>query len=485
MLFIKADRAGNRLKCIKTDHYLDLQAMTTSLENSKHPFFIGIAGVGMSAIAQYLQGTGMQVSGSDRFFNEGKAGDIKAKLEAEGIQCFLQNGEGITADTDLVVVSTAIEDTVAEVKKAKESGIPIVHRSAVLSWIAAGKKTIAIGGTSGKSTTTGMLFHIMQGAGKDPSVISGAGLVDLIKKGKIGNAFVGRGEWLIIEADESDGSIVNYRPEIGVLLNIEKDHKELDELIRVFELFRNNSRHFSVNRSNEYSRKLSADPRNDFSMDGRDAAAGFRATAFRQEGFEISFRINGEAFELNILGRHNMENAVAAAAAASLAGVSIADAAEQLRSYQGIYRRAQVLGQKNGVWIIDDFAHNPVKCAAAIRACQPVSAKVVAWFQPHGYTPTKFLRKEFVHEIAQALRDQDEIWMSEIFYAGGTAVKDISALDLINDIKALGKNAYFVEDRNLFLTQARSHLPAGTTLLLMGARDPSLEQFGKNVFGQL
>jgi UDP-N-acetylmuramate--alanine ligase len=459
--------------------------MISSLENIKKPFFIGVAGAGMSAIAQYLQGTGLQVSGSDRFFNDGKAGDIKAKLEAEGIQCFFQNGEGITSDTDLVVVSTAIEDTVIEVKKAKEMGIPIIRRSELLALIAATKKTIAIGGTSGKSTTTGMLFDIMRHAGKEPSVISGAGLVDLIKKDKIGNAFVGTGEWLIIEADESDGSIVQYRPEIGVLLNVEKDHKELDELVSIFEIFRDNSRYFSVNRSNEYSRKLSVNVKNDFCVDGSDQEAGFQATAFHQNGFHISFNINGQNFELNILGRHNMENAVAATAAAALAGVSLADAAAALQKYEGIYRRTQVLGQKKGVWVVDDFAHNPVKCAAAITACQPVSGKVVAWFQPHGYTPTKFLRKEFVSEITHALREQDEIWMSEIFYAGGTAIKDISALDLINDIKALGKNAYFIEDRNLFLKEARNHLDAGTTLLLMGARDPSLEQFGKDIYDQL
>jgi UDP-N-acetylmuramate--alanine ligase len=459
--------------------------MVTSLENIRHPFFVGIAGAGMSAIAQYLQGTGVQVAGSDRFFDEGKAGDIKEKLEAEGIKCFLQNGEGITYDTDLVVVSTAIEDTVIEVRKAKELGIPIIRRSELLALIAATKKTIAIGGTSGKSTTTGMLFDIMQHAGKSPSVISGAGLVELIKKGKIGNAFVGRGEWLIIEADESDGSIVQYRPEIGVLLNVEKDHKELDELMKVFEIFRDNSKYFSVNRSNSYSRKLSVDAKNDFSVDDGEKEAGIRATDFVQKGFHISFKVNGHHFELNILGRHNMENAVAATSAAALAGVSLADASEALRNYEGIYRRAQVLGKKDGVWVVDDFAHNPVKCAAAIAACQPVSEKVVAWFQPHGYTPTKFLRKEFVLEISSALRDQDEIWMSEIFYAGGTAVKDISALDLINDIKALGKNAYFVEDRNQFLSEARPHLNTGTTLLLMGARDPSLEQFSKDVYNKL
>ncbi len=459
--------------------------MITNIEGIRNPFFIGIAGAGMSAIAQYLQGTGLRVSGSDRFFNEGKAGDIKQKLEAEGIRCFLQNGDGITTETDLVVVSTAIEDTVEEVKKAKELGIPIIRRSELLALIATTKKTIAIGGTSGKSTTTGMLFDILKQAGKDPSVISGAGLVNLIKKGRIGNAFVGKGDWLIIEADESDGSIVQYHPEIGVLLNIEKDHKELDELIRIFEIFKQNSRLFSVNRSNTHALKLSADPRNDFSIGNTDPEAGFQATGFRQNGFHISFRVNGQDFELNILGRHNMENAVAATAAAAVAGVSLADAAAALRQYQGIYRRAQVLGEKSGVWVVDDFAHNPAKCAAAITACHDVADKVVAWFQPHGYTPTKFLRKEFVREIAAALRQQDEIWMSEIFYAGGTATKDISALDLINDIRALGKNAYFVENRDQFLQEAKDHLTAGTVLLLMGARDPSLEQFARSLYEQL
>ncbi|MCH5600707.1 Mur ligase domain-containing protein [Niabella ginsengisoli] len=153
-------------------------------KNIKSPFFIGVAGAGMSAIAQYLQGSGMAVSGSDRFFNEGKAGDIKEKLEAEGIQCYLQDGSGITSATDLVVASTAIEDTVIEIKKAKELGIPIIKRSELLSLIAASKKTIAVGGTSGKSTTTAMLFDIMTYAGLSPSIISGAGLVSLIKKEK-------------------------------------------------------------------------------------------------------------------------------------------------------------------------------------------------------------------------------------------------------------------------------------------------------------
>ena len=135
--------------------------------------------------------------------------------------------------------------------------------------------------------------------------------------------------------------------------------------------------------------------------------------------------------------------------------------------------------------MIDDYAHNPVKCAAAIQACQPVASKVIAWFQPHGYKPTKFLREDFVKEIAGALRPQDEIWMSEIFYAGGTATKDISANDLINDLKALGKAAFFVEKRSDFLTAVRPHLTGDSVLLLMAARDPSLEQFANETWRNL
>jgi len=463
--------------------------MISSISDFKQPFFIGIAGAGMSAIAQYLSGTGKKVAGSDRFFQPGVFNDTKNKLEAEGISCYVQNGEGITSDTDLIVVSTAVEDSVPEVQKAKQLNIPIIKRSELLAIIAASKKTIAVGGTSGKSTTSAMLFDILEQAGMGPGIISGAGLVSLIKQGKIGNAKVGTGDWLVIEADESDGSIVQYKPEIGLLLNIDKDHQEIETLKDIFTTFRNNSRQFIVNQSHALTQALSQNAALDFviadSIPGSSPAIGFIASGFSQQGFVSNFTINTISFTLQLAGRHNMENAVAATAAAVLAGASVESAAKALFAYEGIYRRNQVLGQKGGVWLVDDFAHNPVKCAAAISSCQPVAGKVIAWFQPHGYGPTRFLRNDFVEEIAKALRPQDEIWMSEIFYAGGTAVKNISANDLITDLKALGKNAFFVEDRNELLDTVRSHFTGDTVLLLMGARDPSLETFAKEVWEKL
>jgi UDP-N-acetylmuramate--alanine ligase len=455
-----------------------------SLTDINNIFFIGIAGSGMSALAQFLAGSKKNVSGSDRYFTADIENETRLKLELAGIKCFAQNGEGITENIELIIVSTAVEDTVPEVRKGKELGIPVIKRSDLLAMIAATKRTIAVGGTSGKSTTGGMLFQILETAGYEPGIISGAGLVSIIKEGKIGNAKVGKGEWLIIEADESDGSIVKYKPEIGLLLNIDKDHQEIDELMDIFKTFKQNSTgSFIVNRSNKLSATLSSNKENDFSSD--DNEAGFTAKNLRQNGMNINFTINEISFHLHTIGKHNMENALAATAVAGIIGISLEQSAKGLAMYEGIYRRHQLLGEKKGIKVIDDYAHNPAKCAASIRACQPISPKVIAWFQPHGYGPTRFLKNDFVKEIAAALRPEDEIWMSEIFYAGGTAVKDISANDLIEEIKATGKNAFFVEERKNLLAKMSTHFTDDCVLLLMGARDPELESFGKNIFKEL
>lgn len=458
--------------------------MITSVADIRNPFFIGIAGAGMSAIALYLQGIGCNVSGSDRFFSEGGASEIKEKLENQGIHCYPQNGTGLSAVNDCVIVSTAIEDTVEEVVLAKKIGIPILKRSGLLALIAKSKKTIAVGGTSGKSTTAAMLFDILETAGLQPGIISGAGLVKLIEKGLLGNAVVGNGDWLVIEADESDGSITQYEPEIGLLLNVDKDHKEIDELLNIFQIFQQNSRRFIVNRHNHLSKSLSVNANADFSTDENDGA-GIWAFGFQQQGFQIQFKVGAVNFEIPIIGRHNMENALAAVAVAAQIGIPMETCSTALKNYKGIYRRMQVLGHKNGVWVIDDFAHNPVKCAAAIEACKPVAAKVIAWLQPHGYGPTRFLKNDYIAALTATLRPEDEIWMSEIFYAGGTAVKNISAGDLIEGVVANGKKAFFVENRNDLLQALRPHLTEGTVLLMMGARDPSLQEFIKELYNNL
>lgn len=450
----------------------------------KNYFFVGIAGSGMSAVAQYLKAAGNNVAGSDRQFSSCESNTIKQSLVAEGIVCFPQDGSGINELTDIVVVSTAIEDNVPEVISAKRLHKKIIKRSELLAGIALEKKTIAVGGTSGKSTTTAMLFDIFHHAGMKPSIIGGAGLTRLIREGKIGNAAFGEGEWLILEADESDGSIVQYQPEIGLLLNVDKDHQEIDILMDLFAIFKKNSKFFIVNLSHPLSAQLSDGAAFDYSYTD-NLTQTIAATDFHQEEGSIFFTVQGISFSIKILGKHNMENALAAIAVSSSVGIDLQIVSNALKNYEGIYRRHQVYGTKNGITLIDDFAHNPVKCARSIEACLQVSNKLIAWFQPHGYGPTKFLRHDFIDEISKVLRPHDEIWMSEIYYAGGTAIKDISANDLIDGLKQKGILAFFVSERADLLNNMRSHFSESTTLLLMGARDPSLGAFANSIWHQL
>ena len=306
------------------------------INNYNNYFFIGVAGTGMSAIAQYLVGIGKTVSGSDRQFKLTEKQEIEKQLNAEGIKTFSQDGIGITKETEVFVVSTAIEESNVEYQKALQLKIPIVHRADLLAAICRTKRTVAVSGTSGKSTTAAMIYHIMEQSGKPISFIGGAGLVVLQEKGKIGNAIAVNSEWLVIEADESDGSLVKYEPEIGMILNIDKDHKELDELEEIFDTFkRNTSGKLIVNQSHartkRYSEKLSIDF-------GTDTNCGFNTTDFSKNGFQIDFSVNDVSFEVPVLGKHNMENATAAVAACFQMGVSVTESAKALKNYKGIYR---------------------------------------------------------------------------------------------------------------------------------------------------
>lgn len=449
--------------------------------NYKSFFFIGVGGAGMSAIAQYLVGTGKTVSGSDRLFLSDENDFLKRQLEAEGISCFLQDGQGIDTAVEAVVISTAIEADNPELLKAQSLGIPVILRADLLAAICKSKRTIAVAGTSGKSTTTAMLFHILHQAGVGASLISGAGLVSLQEQGKIGNAFNGKGEWLVIEADESDGTLVKYEPEIGLLLSIDKDHKELDELHTIFQTFKTHvTGTLIVNQGHPLTKTYSTDIKHDFGP-----GTPFEGKEFYQEGFRIYFKVQGISCSIPTIGQHNMENALACFAVAAQLGVPLETASRALYDYPGIYRRHQLLSSKNGIHVIDDYAHNPAKIAASLKACQPVGKRLIAWFQPHGYGPTRFIRKELVEEIHKTLRAEDCMWMSEIYYAGGTAVKDISAADLIADLQQLGVNAYFEADREVLFARLIPQLQAGDVLLLMGARDPGLEKFAQQVARQV
>lgn len=450
-------------------------------------FFIGVAGAGMSAIAQYLSGKGYAVSGSDRQFGAEEKTLVQSQLEDAGIKCFKNDGSGVSAGLTAVVVSTAIEETNPDLVRARELGIPTMHRSEMLAQIAAKAKTIAISGTSGKSTVTGMTYHILEYAGISPSIITGAGLVSLEKQGKIGNAVAGSGDWLVIEADESDGSLVRYHPEVGVILNIDKDHKEISELQNIFETFSNNvlgdGKTLIANGNHPLAAPYVKDRKFLF---GTENSFGTQGVDFEANGFGIRFRVRhgGELVRFNVPlpGRHNMENALAASAAAMVAGVTLRQCAEALESFPGIHRRHQILGNFNGVTIVDDFAHNPAKIAASIRSVQAfTTGRVLAWFQPHGFGPTRFLRKDLVEAMHSAIRENDKMYLSQIYYAGGTVTRDISAGDLVDDMKKLGTDAIYIENRDDFAKAVVCEAKPGDTILLMGGRDPKLSEFAESV----
>jgi UDP-N-acetylmuramate--alanine ligase len=446
-----------------------------------HYFFVGVAGVGMSALAQYLTMDPMgrfSASGSDRQFASSEKNPLQEKLESAGVTCCPQDGSGVHSGVHFLVVSTAIEKGNPDVDKAVELGIPILHRADLLAQIIVSRPSIAVSGTSGKSSVTGMIYHILRKNGCRPSLITGAGLVDLEAQGLIGNAIHDSGEWLVVEADESDGSLVKHHPKLGLILNVDKDHKELSELEEIFKVFQGNCEKLAVNLEQPRSAAFSKDSDLDFSV---EKPSPIRGAEYKQRFATSYFTINGVPFQVPVPGYHSMLNSLAASTAACFTGLTLEQCSEALRDYPGIHRRHQILLEKNGVVLVDDFAHNPAKIAASIESAQAMGRRVRAWFQPHGFQPTRFLRNDFVQEIASVLRPRDEIWMSEIYYAGGTVTRDISAADLIGDLKERSCRAFFEESREKLFETLISELQSGDVLLMMGARDPSLGAFAQSV----
>ena len=385
-------------------------------------YFAGVAGTGMSGLSQYQVMCGGSATGSDRAIDQGFARDIVEKLISAGLQVVPQDGESLTKDFDVLVVSTAIEDTVPEVQKAKELGIPVIHRSEYLADITSKHKTISVAGTNGKSTVTAMIFEILDHAGISPSLLTGANLVRLEEEGLIGNCFIGNSDWLVIEADESDGSLTRYTSEIGILLNMDRDHKELDELKRYFSTFKSNSSSFILN----------GDKKN--LIDFRIGSTLFHSKEITNIVLEpdcSSFHYKETKFSLPIPGLHNIENAVAAVTVCGQVGVTPDICSEALKQFKSIARRFQLIGTRKNIRVIDDYAHNPAKVSAAIKTAQLGGGRILAFFQPHGFGPTKFMKNDLIESFADALNKEDILWMPEIYYAGGTADKSISSKEIV------------------------------------------------------
>ena len=443
--------------------------------------YAGLAGSGMSALAQFQAMSGGRASGSDRSFDRGERATERAQLERLGIAVMPQDGRGITDDCAALVVSTAVEESVPDLAAARARGVPIVHRSELLAYFVASRRSVAVTGTSGKSTVTAMIFEMLRGAGREPSVITGGDLVLLQSRGLWGNAWVGGSDLLVVEADESDGSVTRYRPEIGVALNLQRDHKEMSEILAMFATFRSQVRGRFVCGEDPRLIALGANP----VVFGLGAHAEVRASKVALEADGSSFEALGTRFQLPVPGRHNVENALAAIAACRELGLAPAEMAPPLSGFKGVGRRFQSMGSARGIEVVDDFAHNPVKIEAALETAHRRAKRVLAIFQPHGYGPTRFLRADFVKSFASVLGPADRLWLLEIFYSGGTADRDFSAADIAAEIAAGGRVAEFAASRDALVGRVKAEAREGDLVLVMGARDPSLTELARRILLEL
>ena len=444
--------------------------------NCKRIHFTGILGSGMSALAQYLCWTGLTVTGSDRLLSSEDTKRVRDTLSSMECILFDQDGSGINSSTDIVCISTAIEESNPDIAAAKKQNIPILHRSDVLAAIVESRKTIAIAGTSGKSTVTAMVFEFLTACGKSPSLISGANLRRLESDGLIGNAFHGTSDLLVIEADESDGTLVKYKPYISIILNVSKDHKPIPEIV---DLFKTLSRQSCMTIANADDPNLS--DLIDVNAFGIQNEKSWRPDAYKLEALSTTLIHQGIEYKLPLPGLHNLYNLCASLRACFVLGCESQGLSCAVASYQGVARRFSIAITRKRVFVVDDFAHNPEKIKAAVTAARGLSNRILAIYQPHGFGPTRFLKEEYLNTFKTVLGSGDALFLLPIYYAGGTAQKDISSQILINSLGEVSFIAHAPENRDQLLFLLDKSVNSGDCVLLMGARDPSLSSFALKV----
>ncbi len=448
--------------------------------------FCGISGSGMSSLAQILKLSGNQIQGSDRNFDLNRDSENKKALENLGIKIYPQDGSGITSDLDFVCASTAVEDTIPDIKAAKEKNVPIKTRPQLLSEVFHSYKYgVAVGGTSGKTTTAAMVGYILDKAGKKPCLINGGLLRDYEDRVGIPNIIYNKGDICVVEADESNGSIDLYNPYVSVINNISHDHKSIEELVTLFQNLSNRTKQsIVVNDDYETCRQLAHKNKITFSI--KNPRADFFASEITPLPHGTEYSLDGRKFSLKLIGQFNVANALAAIAACSVFGVDKFTAAEILQNFSGTKRRLEVIGQKNNITVIDDFAHNPDKITASVSALRQYKGRLLIMFQPHGFGPMRSMGKEIIESFVKNMHQNDILIMPEIFFVGGTVTKDISSADLIDYARKLGKaTAYFVENKanaaDFLVKEAKS----GDRIVVMGARDNSLTDLCKQILERL
>ncbi|MEP9410194.1 MAG: UDP-N-acetylmuramate--L-alanine ligase [Candidatus Brocadia sp.] len=443
--------------------------------------FVGVGGVGMSAIAQVLRKKGHIVSGSDRSYDKNVTRDVFSRLSIQGISLHPQDGSGVKENTDYVVVSSAIEDDNPDVKKARVFNKKIISRAYLLAGMFNPGYGIAVGGTNGKTTVSCMVGYILDFAGLSPTIIVGGCIKNYADNFCLGNSKTGTSDIISIEADESDGSIVLYTPSISVITNISKDHKSIEEISQMFIILSQNTRERLILNADCPYLKMTDFKHKDIVTYGLNNNATICAKNIAYNSFHSAFTVDGQSFEINLPGSYNVSNALAAIGVARSLNICDSKISAALREFRGVQRRMDIIGEVDGIKVIDDYAHNPEKVTAAINAVKHSCRRVIAIFQPHGYGPTNFMKEEFVSTFTKVLSPDDILFMPEIFYAGGTVRRNISSADIVKQVSKSGKNAFFIEKRDDIISAIHKQVSPGDCILVMGARDNTLTEFCRKI----
>jgi UDP-N-acetylmuramate--alanine ligase len=450
----------------------------------------------MLPLAQIARGFGHPVAGSDRSRDQGRTPDKFAWLAANGFSLFPQDGSGVASPEQVLIASAAIEDTVPEVIRARELGCQRFSRAELLSLLFndAGFG-IAVGGTSGKSTVTGMIAWILHEGDYDPTVMNGAVMKNFVTPANpFASAQIGRPDLFVSEVDESDGSIALYRPTVGVLLNVSLDHKSIEELRVLFGNFVASAGTAVINCDSPEARYLvpNARERVTFGIRSRDADITVEPDSIDQSEFGIRAAVidnrKREVFPLILPmpGLHNLSNALAAIAAASAAGIGVGHAAYALRSFEGLARRFDVIGASDGgITVIDDFGHNPEKCAATLRTLKTGHGRVIAFFQPHGYGPLRQMGEELAATFARELGPDDITILCDPVYFGGTVDRSEGSERIVRLINAAGGKAEHIAARDDCGARIVALAQPGDRIVVMGARDDTLTGFAQSILARL
>lgn len=460
---------------------------------NKAYFFCGIGGSGMLPLALILKAKGAKVSGSDRALDQGRLQEKFAFLESQGIRLFPQDGSGLSADS-ILVASGAVEANVPDIAAAQRKSLRIVPRAELLAELFnnCGLR-IGVAGTSGKSTVTGMIGHILTQAGRDPTIMNGAVMNNLTSAATpFASARIGQAELFVSEVDESDGSISRYNPSIAVVNNIAFDHKSLEELRSLFGGYVTRADTAILNLDNLETAKLVASlpPAQTITYSKKKRSADLLASAIVPAPDGIAFSVkyrDGTREEVRLLvpGRHNVANALAAIGACIAADVPLTISALALSGFKGIRRRLETLGVANDVTVIDDFAHNPDKIAATLSALHEFAGRLLLFFQPHGFGPLKLMKDEFIHSFAKNLDPIDVLVMPDPVYFGGTTDRSVSSIDIVTGIVAAGRRAESFVTRDECGQRLIELAEPGDRIVVMGARDDTLSEFAQHLLASL